>query len=199
MHSGAVGMTVRRTQLCRSAAISRKLAHVLLATLETYVSMRSAHGKAAQHSSARNERSTSNVAALFWELAMHGYCDQVALSAPCQAVPNTALLRLQGGMLAPLRGTEMPMVRLLVEMEAEGIAMNEAVIRSGGCLGGLSYQGGGKGLEAIVGSEAEGTALWDSSDRGVVSCLIIFLSQFPPRRYRPSHPIVCSRIMRTSA
>lgn len=41
---------------------------------------------------------------------------------------------LQGGMLAPLRQTEMPLVRVLVAMEAAGLAFNEAVIEAGECL-----------------------------------------------------------------
>lgn len=38
---------------------------------------------------------------------------------------------MQGGMLAPLRQAEMPLVRVLVDMEANGIAVNEAVLVAG--------------------------------------------------------------------
>ena len=38
MHSGANGVQGRRAEACRKAALIRKLAHVLLTTLESYVS-----------------------------------------------------------------------------------------------------------------------------------------------------------------
>lgn len=68
-HPGSNGLSPRQIDACKRAAVVRKLAHILVATLEAY-----------------------------------------------------------GGMLAPLRQAEMPLVRVLVDMEANGIAVNEAVL-----------------------------------------------------------------------
>ncbi|GAB4817305.1 hypothetical protein N2152v2_004351 [Parachlorella kessleri] len=51
-------------------------------------------------------------------------------AAMAHRLARVLLPKLEGGMLSALQGTEMPLVRVLVDMEAAGIAVDEAVLNA---------------------------------------------------------------------
>lgn len=74
------------------------------------------------------------------------------MHSQCAASPAAALLQ---ELLPPLWHTEMPLVRVIVDMEAAGIGVDEAALQAGK-QGGATRQGGKQGSGELEGWGGQG-------------------------------------------
>lgn len=121
MQSAAAQLGQRRAEAARSAALARKMWQLLRTRLQGDVSCLAASLGACRLAAA---------GAAAWRHASRSSAARQHAIPALQTAPRPPPSPWQE-LLGPLWRTEMPLVRVIVDMEAAGLGLNEAILNTG--------------------------------------------------------------------